>query len=465
MTETVLLSRLQFGFVISFHILFPAFTIGLASWLAFLEAWWLRTRADVLRDLYFFWMKIFAVSFGVGVVTGIVMSFQFGTNWAGFSTAAGNVVGPLLNYEVLSAFFMEATFFGVMLFGWQRVSHRAHFFATSMVALGTLFSSFWIISANSWMQTPAGYALHDGVFYPTDWWAVIFNPSFFYRLPHMVLAAFLTTAFVIGGVSAFYLARNRFVDKARVCLKCALIFVALVAPLQIIVGDLSGQEVRAHQPAKLAAIEARWNTEANVPLTLFAIPDEKNERNDFALDVPHLGSLILTHSWSGEVQGLKDFAPQDRPPVAIPFYAFRIMVGLGLLMLFVAWIGLWKLWRGSAFSSRWYLRAWMAMTPSGFVALVLGWWVTEVGRQPWVVYGVLRTADAVSPNITAGSVLASLITYIVTYVLLFGFAAWYLVKMLRAGPVDAPPRRGVQTAARPLSRGDEDGAGVPRDAK
>ncbi len=461
MDETVLLSRLQFGFVISFHILFPAFTIGLASWLAFLEALWLRTRNDAVRDLYFFWMKIFSVSFGVGVVTGIVMSFQFGTNWAGFSTAAGNVVGPLLNYEVLTAFFMEATFLGVMLFGWQRVSHRTHFFATCMVALGTLISTFWIISANSWMQTPAGYALKDGVFTPTDWWAVIFNPSFFYRLPHMVLAAFLTSAFVIGGVSAFYLARGQFVDKARLCLKCALIFVAIVAPLQIFVGDLSGQEVREHQPAKLAAIEARWDTAANVPLTLFAIPNEQAERNDYALDIPHLGSLILTHSWDGAVKGLKDFAPQDRPPVLIPFFAFRIMVGLGFAMLAIAWLGLWLLKRGTAFSSRWYLRAWMAMTPSGFIALVLGWWVAEVGRQPWVVYGALRTADAVSPNITPGSVLGSLITYIVTYLLLFGFATWYLVKMLRTGPVTAPPQRGVQTAARPLSLGDEEMGAQP----
>lgn len=456
MSEAILLSRLQFGFVISFHILFPAFTIGLASWLAFLEVMWLRTREDRVRDLYFFWMKIFAVSFGVGVVTGIVMSFQFGTNWAGFSTAAGNVVGPLLNYEVLTAFFMEATFLGVMLFGWQRVGHRTHFFATCMVALGTLISTFWIISANSWMQTPAGYALKDGVFYPTDWWAVIFNPSFLYRLTHMVLAAFLTSAFVIGGVSAFYLSRGKFPDKAKLCLQCALVFVAIVAPLQIVAGDFSGQEVRRNQPAKLAAIEARWDTASNVPLTLFAIPDEKNERNDYALDLPHLGSVILTHSWSGAVQGLKDFAPADRPPVAIPFFAFRIMVGLGVLMLLISWWGLWLWVRGTLWSSRWYLYTWIAMMPSGFVALVMGWWVAEVGRQPWVVYGVLRTVNAASPNVTAGSVLGSLITYIVVYLTLFGFATWYLIKMLRAGPVVAPPRKRLtETPARPLSVGYE----------
>jgi len=456
MSEAVLLSRLQFGFVISFHILFPAFTIGLASWLAFLEALWLRTREDRVRDLYFFWLKIFAVSFGVGVVTGIVMSFQFGTNWAGFSTAAGNVVGPLLNYEVLTAFFMEATFLGVMLFGWQRVSHATHFFATCMVALGTLISTFWIMSANSWMQTPAGHELKAGVFYPLDWWAVIFNPSFLYRLPHMVLAAFLTTAFMVGGISAYYLLDNRFVDKARLGFKCALAFVAIVAPLQIIVGDATGLMVRETQPAKLAAIEARWETESSVPLTLFAIPNETSERNDYSVDVPRIGSLILTHSLDGTVKGLKDFARADRPPVAIPFFAFRIMVGLGFLMLALSWWGLVKWKRGSLLASRWYLRAWICMMPSGFIALLTGWFVAEVGRQPWVVYGLLRTADATSTNVPASSVLASLIVYVLVYLLVFGFVTWYLLQMLRVGPVQAPQRKASRTAARPLSLGDEE---------
>ncbi|HET9835095.1 MAG TPA: cytochrome ubiquinol oxidase subunit I [Rhodanobacteraceae bacterium] len=457
MNEAVWLSRLQFGFVISFHILFPAFTIGLASWLAFLEAWWLRTREDRIRDLYFFWLKIFSVSFGVGVVTGIVMSFQFGTNWAGFSSAAGNVVGPLLNYEVLTAFFMEATFLGVMLFGWQRVGDRTHFFATCMVALGTLISTFWIMSANSWMQTPAGFELRDGVFYPVDWLKIIFNPSFPYRLTHMVLAAFLTTAFVIGGVSAFYLARGKFPRRARLCLKAALVFVSIVAPLQIIAGDFNGQEVAHYQPAKLAALEGHWKTESNVPFVVFAVPDEDAQKNDYAWQIPHLGSLILTHSWSGEVKGLRDFPRADQPPVAIPFFAFRIMVAIGVLMLLISWYGLWKWKRGTAFTSRWYLRAWMVMTPSGFIALVLGWWVAEVGRQPWVVYGLMRTADAASPNVTSGSVLGSLITYVVTYLLLFGFSTWYLIKLLRTGPVAAPARRRTPpTAARPLSLGDEE---------
>lgn len=456
MYEALFLSRLQFGWVISFHILFPAFTIGLASWLVFLEGWWLKNRNDHVRDLLFFWMKIFAVSFGVGVVSGIVMSFQFGTNWAGFSTDAGNIVGPLLNYEVLTAFFVEASFLGIMLFGWQRVGHKAHFAATCMVALGTLASTFWIMSANSWMQTPAGYTLEDGVFYPADWWKIIFNPSFLDRLVHMVLAAFLTTAFMIGGISAYYLLRGRFIEKARFCLKCAVVFVAIVAPLQIVMGDISGQEVRRNQPAKLAALEGIWTSGKNVPWTVFAIPNEQAERNDYALDIPHVGSMILTHSWSGAVEGLKSFPPEDRPPVAIPFYAFRIMVTLGFLMVLVAWYGLWKWWHGTAFTSHTYLRSWIWMMPSGFIALLAGWWVAEVGRQPWVVYGLLRTADAVSP-VPAGSVLISLIVYISVYVVLFGFVGWYLLKMLWVGPVMAPQRKHVvQTAARPLSLGSEE---------
>lgn len=450
------LSRIQFGFVMSFHILFPAFTIGLASWLVFLEALWLRKRTQMLRDLYFFWLKVFAGSFGLGVVSGIVMSFQFGTNWAGLSTVAGNVLGPLLNYEVMTAFFLEATFLGVMLFGWNRVSHRLHFIATCMVALGTLISSFWILSANSWMQTPTGYSIVDGTIQASDWWAAIFNPSFPTRLVHMVLACFLSTAMVIGGVSGAYLLRGRWKDKARLMLRCALVFTAIVIVLQIIVGDMSGQVVRKYQPAKLAAIEARWTTEHNVPLTLFAWPDEKAEKNDYALDVPHLGSLILTHSWSGEVQGLKDFPRADRPPVAEPFYSFRIMVGLGLLMLALAVLGLLLWWRKRLFDSRWYLRCWMLMMPAGFIALLTGWYTAEIGRQPWVVYGVLRTADAVSP-IPASSVLISLIVYFVAYMILFGFGSWYLLKVLREGPGKAPERVGPSmSGSRPLAGVGED---------
>lgn len=456
MLDTVFLSRLQFGFVMSFHILFPAFTIGLASWLVFLEALWLRKRTQMLRDLYFFWMKVFAGSFGLGVVSGIVMSFQFGTNWAGLSTVAGNVLGPLLNYEVMTAFFLEATFLGVMLFGWNRVSHRTHFLATCMVALGTLVSSFWILSANSWMQTPAGYTVADGIIHASDWWAAIFNPSFPTRLVHMVLACFLSTALVIGGVSAAYLLHGRWEDKAKMMLRCALVFTAIVIPLQILVGDMSGLVVGKYQPAKLAAIEARWTTERSVPLTLFAWPDEKNEKNDYALDVPHLGSLILTHSWDGEVKGLKDFPRADRPPVVAPFFSFRIMVGLGMLMLALAAVGLVLMWRRTLFDKRWYLYCWIAMMPAGFIALLTGWYTTEIGRQPWVVYGVLRTADAASP-VPASSVLTSLIVYFVAYMILFGFGSGYLLKVLRDGPGKAAERVGPSmSGSRPLARMDDD---------
>lgn len=452
MLDALLLSRIQFGFVISFHILFPAFSIGLAWWLVFLEAVWLKRRTDFWRDLYFFWMKAFAVAFGMGVVSGIVMSFQFGTNWARYSELAGNVVGPLLNYEVLTAFFLEATFLGVMLFGWNKVSHRTHFFATCVVAIGTLISSFWIIAANSWMQTPAGYALDHGVFMPTDWWAIVFNPSFPYRLVHMVLAAFITTAFVVGGVAASYLLRDVHRAQAQAMLKLALAFIAITVPVQIFFGDLSGLAVREYQPAKLAAIEARWETERGVPLTLFAWPDEAAETNHYAIDVPRLGSLILAHSWDGEVKGLKDFPPQDRPPVKAPFFAFRVMAGLGFAMLALAAVGL-ILWRRDALArQRWYLHAWRLMLPSGFVALLAGWYVAEIGRQPWAVYGVLRTADAVSP-VAASSVLASLLTFVIVYFFLFGFGAWYLVQLLRKGPQPAPKRASdpTQTPARPLS--------------
>lgn len=454
MNEAVFLSRLQFGWVISFHILFPAFTIGLASWIVFLEAWWLKTRDDQVRDLVFFWMKVFAVSFGVGVVSGIVMSFQFGTNWAKFSADAGNIIGPLLNYEVLTAFFVEASFLGIMLFGWDRVGHKTHFACTVMVAAGTLASTFWIMSANSWMQTPTGYTLKNGIFYPADWWQIVFNPSFPIRLVHMALAAFLCTVFMIGGISAYYLLRGRFVHKAQFCMKCAIAFAAIVAPLQVLVGDLNGQEVHHDQPAKLAAIEGHWSATKNgVPLVLFGVPNEQTERNDYAIDVPHLGSLILDHSWSGQIAPLNSFAPDNRPPVAIPFYAFRIMVALGFLMVLVAWWGAVKWKRGTLLAARGYQRLWIWMMPSGFVALLAGWWVAEVGRQPWVVYGLLRTADAASP-VPAGSVLASLIIYVIVYVALFGFAGWYLLKMLRVGPIKAPERRQVQTAARPLSLAD-----------
>ena len=456
------LSRVQFGFVISFHILFPAFTIGLAHWLAFIEWRWLRTKDELWRDLYFFWLKIFAVSFGMGVVSGIVMSFQFGTNWAVLSEKAGNILGPLLSYEVLIAFFLEASFLGVMLFGWKRVSDRLHFFATCMVALGTLFSTFWIISANSWMQTPQGYSIDaQGVLQPADWWAIVFNPSFPYRLAHMVLAAFITTCFVIGGVSAWYLRRGEYVEAGRRMLKYAVAFAAIAVPLQIFVGDLHGLNVREHQPVKLAAMEAHWHSEGadqGVPLVLFAVPNEREERNDYEIAIPQLGSLILTHSLRGQIQPLTAVPRSERPPVKPVFYAFRVMVGLGVLMLLLAFASLWAWKRGRLFDSKWLLDGWRWLSPAGFVALLAGWYVVEIGRQPYTVYGVLRTADSVSPNIQAAAVLSSLLVYAATYLCIFGFGIWYLRKLLMVGPVKQPPKRvdgGEKTPARPLSLPDE----------
>lgn len=464
--DPLLLSRIQFGFVISFHILFPAFTIGIASWLAFLEWRWLRTREAVWRDLYVFWLKIFAVSFGMGVVSGIVMSFQFGTNWSVLSEKAGNIIGPLLSYEVLTAFFLEATFLGVMLFGMKRVSEKMHFLATCMVALGTLISTFWIISANSWMQTPAGYEIIDGVFHPSDWWAVIFNPSFPYRLAHMVLAAFLTTCFVIGGVSAVYLLRGQHRDAATRMLKLAVAFGAIVVPLQIFAGDLHGLNTLEHQPMKVAAMEAHWEEGkpgAGVPLVLFAIPNQKEARNDYAIEIPRVASLILTHSADGTIAPLSSVPADDRPPVAPVFFAFRVMVGIGSAMLALVLLSAFAWRRGWLFdpqrkAGRWLLRGWQTMTLSGFVAILAGWYVTEIGRQPYTVYGLLRTADSNSA-VSGAAVAFSLAVFVVVYVCVFGAGIWYLFKLVRKGPQPHEPAPdtddGEKTPARPLSLPDE----------
>jgi cytochrome d ubiquinol oxidase subunit I len=453
----LLLSRIQFGFVMSFHILFPAFTIGLASWLAFLAGAYLKTRRALWRDLYVFWLKIFAVSFALGVVSGIVMSFQFGTNWSELSTRAGSILGPLLAYEVLTAFFLEATFLGVMLFGWRRVSPRLHFFATCMVALGTLVSTFWIIAANSWMHTPAGFRIVDGVFEPENWWHIVFNPSFPLRLAHMTLAAFITTCFVIGGISAVYLLRQRHREAAQLMLKLSICFAAIAVPLQVLVGDLHGLKVRDTQPMKLAAIEGHWETGRGVPLILFAWPDEQREANRYEVSVPQLGSIILTHELDGEVKGLKEVAPELRPPVAPVFFGFRVMVGIGLSMLALV-IGSALQWRrGRLFESKGLLRAWMLMTPAGFSAVLAGWYTTEIGRQPYVVYGLLRTAQAATV-IDAGSVLTSLIVFATVYLFVFIAGTYYLLKLLRRGP--QPVEQDLlhpeeKTAQRPLSLPEE----------
>ncbi|MBB3342281.1 cytochrome d ubiquinol oxidase subunit I [Luteimonas sp. RC10] len=458
--DTLLLSRIQFGFVISFHVLFPAFTIGLSSWLAFLEWRWLRTRAAVWRDLYFFWLRIFAVSFGMGVVSGIVMSFQFGTNWSALSVAAGNILGPLLSYEVLTAFFLEASFLGVMLFGWGRVSERLHFLSTCLVAVGTLISTFWILSANSWLHTPAGYELVDGVFHPADWMAVIFNPSFPYRLAHMVLAAFITTCFVVGGVAAWYLRRGEHVEAGARMLKLSIVFAAITVPLQIVVGDLHGLKTGEVQPVKLAAMEAHWHAGApgaGVPLVLFAVPNPDDERNDYEIAIPRLGSVILTHSWDGTIAPLTAVPPEDRPPVVPVFYAFRVMVGIGMAMLVLTAVSLWAWRRRTLLRSRWLLDAWRLMAPSGFIAVLAGWFVVEIGRQPWVIQGLLRTSEAVS-EIDRTSVIVSLSAFAIAYAVVFGAGGGYILKMIRKGPQpfdDGPDHdAGERTPMRPISAAD-----------
>jgi cytochrome bd ubiquinol oxidase subunit I len=442
--DAVLLSRIQFGFTVAFHILYPALTIGLAGFLVILEAQWLRTGEHVWRSLYRFWVKLFALTFGVGVVTGVVMSYQFGTNWSRFSQAAGNVIGPLLGYEVLTAFFLEAGFLGIMLFGWERVGARLHFLATAMVAVGTLISAFWILAANSWMQTPQGYTIVNGRFFVDDFWAVIFTPSFPYRFTHMVAAAFLTTAFVVAGVSAWQLLRGVHERVARKGVAYGLGLATLLAPAQILIGDLHGLNVREYQPMKVAAMEGLWQTTAGAPLLLFALPDPATERNRYEIAIPKGASLILTHSLDGEVKGLMEVPPADRPPVPWVFFAFRVMVGLGFAMLGVVLLGLLLAWRGRLYDSRWFLRLLLLFGPSGFVAIIAGWIVAEVGRQPWVVYGVLRTVDAVSP-VPPASVASSLTLFIIVYMVLFAAHLFYSCMVIRHGPeaveqpAEAPP--------------------------
>ncbi len=437
--DALTLARFQFAFTITFHIVFPSFTIGLASYLAVLEGLWLTTGREVFLSLFNYWKKIFAVSFGMGVVSGIVISYQLGTNWSVFSDKTGPILGPLMAYEVLSAFFLEAGFLGVMLFGMNRVGRGLHMFATAMVAFGTFLSAFWILSANSWMQTPAGYAVNAaGQFVPVDWWAIVFNPSFPYRLVHMLLAAYLTTAFVVGAVGAWHLLRDRRNEAARVMFSMAMWMAVVVAPIQVIAGDLHGLNTLAHQPAKIAAMEGHWETKSGQPLILFGMPDMEAETTRYAIEVPKLGSWILTHDWDGTVKGLKAWPRAERPNSSIVFWTFRIMVGIGMLMLL---IGLWSLiqrFRGKLTDSTLLLRAAVLMGPSGFVAVVAGWFTTEIGRQPYAVYGLLKTADAVSP-IAAPAVAASLVAFIVVYFLVFGAGTAYLLRMMAKPPEPHEP--------------------------
>jgi cytochrome d ubiquinol oxidase subunit I len=432
--DPVFLSRLQFAWVVAWHILMPAFTVGLASYIAVLEGMHLFTGREIYLRISMFWIKIFSVSFGMGVVSGVIMPFQFGTNWSRFSDATADILGPLLAYEGLTAFFLEAAFLGVLLFGRKLVPPWAHFTAALMVALGTLFSSFWILAANSWMHTPAGYDIVEGRFVPRDWIEIIFNPSFPYRLAHTVTGFYVTTGFAVVGVAAYLLRSGRFPAEARIMLSMTLGLLSVLVPLQIFLGDEHGLNTREHQPVKLAAIEARWETARSVPLTLFAIPDQTNETNHFAIDVPYLGSLILTRSMDGEIKGLKDWPPGDRPPVAIPFFAFRIMVGIGLLMLALVVASWWLRFRGTLFHSPWFLRACLCMSPLGFVAVLAGWTTTEVGRQPWTVYGLMRTADSVPLSLSGSEVLLSLLGYVAVYLLIFPAGMLVMARLVRKGP-------------------------------
>jgi cytochrome d ubiquinol oxidase subunit I len=448
--DAVLLARIQFAFTISFHIIFPSFTIGLAAFIATLLVRWRMTGRDHLHRLARFWTKIFAVSFAMGVVSGIVLSYQFGTNWSNFSVVVGNVLGPLLGYEVLTAFFLEATFLGIMLFGWQRVPPNLHVLSAVLVAIGTSLSAFWILAANSWMQTPAGHEVRDGIAYPVDWIAIIFNPSFPYRFAHMFTAAYLTTSLVVLAVGARYLLKGRFPEEAKTMMRMGLGMVAILTPLQIFIGDQHGLNTAKYQPAKVAAIESHWDGTKPAPLVLFAIPNSAEERNDYEIAIPNLASWILTHNAEGLFPGLKQFPPSERPPIFPVFIAFRIMVGLGMLMLLTGVVGAYLWARGRLFDTRWYLQPTQYVWPLGFIAILSEWYVTEIGRQPWIAHGILRTADAASP-VAPSAVLFSLVLFVVVYGIVFSMGIYYINRLIEYGPKGAAAATPDGLPSRPLT--------------
>jgi cytochrome d ubiquinol oxidase subunit I len=451
LSDPVFLARIQFAATMTFHIIFPAFTIGCAAYVATLEGMALFTGRDRYRRLARFWTKIFAVSFAMGVVSGIVMSYQFGTNWSRFSEIVGNVIGPPIAYEVLTAFFLEATFLGVMLFGWNRVPQGLHFAASLVVAVGTIISAFWILSANSWMQHPVGYEMREGIAYPTDWWAIIFNPTFPYRFAHMVNAAFITTALVVLATGARFMLRNRHLLHAETMVRMAIGMLILAAPLQVVIGDLHGLNTLEYQPAKVAAMEAHWPAEEVAPFVIFAIPDQEQETNHYEIAIPHAGSLILTHDWNGIFRGLKAFAKDERPPVLPVFFSFRIMLAIGFFLVALAlWGGL--LWLRGRLSDA-FLRVASLCWPLGFIAIIAGWYTTEIGRQPWVATGILRTADASSP-LAAGQVGGSLIMFGVIYTIIFAAGIFYMNRLLNAGPEEAILEDPEGTALWPMSAAD-----------
>ena len=434
---TLLVARAQFGVTIGFHIVLAAFSIGLANFLMALEALWLWKKNPAYMDVYKFWLKIFALNVAVGTASGLVMEFEFGTNWSRLSSKAGSVIGPLMFFEVMVAFFLEAGFLGIMLFGLKKVGPKLHFFSTCAVALGSLFSAFWILSANSWLHTPVGYVIApDGRFLPENWFEIIFNPSFPYRLAHMTLAAFLGTAFLVGAAGAWHLLRNSRNARARIMFSMAMWVAAIVGPMQLIADDLHGENTLEHQPQKVAAMEGSWDrpvTGKGEPLRLFAIPDMDEKRNHYEIAIPHIGSLYLRHNWTGTIKSLNEFPPADIPPVSIVFFAFRIMVGLGFLMAGVGVASLVVRKRGHLYSARWLHKLVLMMAPAGFVAMLCGWVVTEVGRQPFTVYGMLRTVESSSP-VSLSFVTTSFISIIAVYLLVFGIGLVYLMRAIAREP-------------------------------
>jgi cytochrome d ubiquinol oxidase subunit I len=448
--DPVMLARIQFAFTIIFHIIFPSFTIGLSAYIATLGALWLRYGAERHHLLMRFWTKIFAVSFAMGVVSGIVLSYQFGTNWSRFSLVAGNVIGPLVGYEVLTAFFLEATFLGILLFGFNRVPPWLYVMSAAVVALGTALSAFWILSANSWMQTPAGHEVRNGIAYPLDWIAVIFNPSFPYRFAHMVNAAYLTTGFVVLAVGARYVLAGNYVEEGRTMVRMAIALLAILAPLQLFIGDQHGLNTLRHQPVKVAAMEAHWDGAKPGDFHIFAWPDEKGEKNLFEISIPRGASLILTHRPDGLFPGLTSVAPADRPPVKVVFFAFRTMLYIGFFMIAAALFGAFLWWRRRLFDTRWYL--WIVANSwwVGFVAVIAGWMVTESGRQPWLVQGILRTADGVSP-VPSASILGTLALFVFAYGIVFSMGIYYINRLIVAGPRVFAPKPEEEIAVSPMA--------------
>jgi cytochrome d ubiquinol oxidase subunit I len=451
--DGLLISRAQFAFTIGYHILWPTYSIGISGFIVILNALWLWTRRPVYRALLRFWIHLFALGFAMGVVTGLVLSYEIGTNWSVFAERTSNVIGPFFTYEALMAFFLEAGFIGIMLFGMDRVSPRLHFVSCVVVALGAMLSAFWILAANSWMQTPAGFTMADDKFQLASWWAAIFNPSFPYRLSHMVVAAYTAGAFLVAGVSGFYLWRRQHLEFARAGFSIALWLALILVPLQLALGDLHGRNTLEYQPIKVAAMEGDWDTQRGQPLVLFAWPDAAAERNMFAFEIPRLGSLILTHDWNGEVEGLKAVPPSERPPVPVVFFAFRAMVGIWAVLFAIAIIGVLLRWRGRLYETSWFSGACALASPLSFIAILSGWTVTEVGRQPYVVYGYLRTADAVSP-VSAPAVIGSLTLFVIVYTVLLLAFFLYAWRTIERGPQIREPaqqpstvRPGIDSAA------------------